>query len=206
MSDNVIAKSLSLMQNSSNYQEFEEGFFTNRPKMSGYILEIPYFRAKVYVIVNTGKEDLYPRNYFAEDGYHFIIYNTDSLETFINNLPDEASEIIKLLQDIREAGTATGKKLPYGYYEDEEGQIKINSQEATIVRKIFKDYINNRSIRKVARTFKEDYSFIHDILHDVRYARMPIKVVPMVDIRKVHLIIQQNTKNKYRKTKLKRMV
>lgn len=192
------------MKKASNYKDFEEGFFTNKPELKGYILELEGFKSKVHVVVNTNLDSPYPKNYYSDEGYHFLIYNAKSLDVFIDSLPDEASNIIKILNDIKEAGTATGKDLPYGYTEDEEGEIKVVPQEATKVRKIYKDYINNRSIRKVAYSFKEDYSFIHDILHDVRYAKMPIRIIPEMDIRKVNLIIQQNTKNKYRKTKLKR--
>lgn len=201
---NIIAHSLSTMKNPNNYKEIDEGFFTNRPKIKGYLLELKGFTAKVFVLVNTSKEDLYDKNLFSEQGYHFLIYNSDSIESFIKQLPEEASNIIKILEDIKNKGTETGKKLPYGYVEDEEGNIKVEPTEAGEVRSIFKDYINNRSIRKVAKTFKEDYSFIHDILHDARYSKMPIKIVPLVDVKKVNLIIQQNTKNKYRKKKLRR--
>lgn len=204
MTNNIIARSLSTMKDPNNYKEIDEGFFTNRPKIKGYLLELDGFMAKVYILVNTSKEDLYEKNIFSEEGYHFLIYNSDSLESFIEKLPEEASNIIKILTDIKNSGTETGKDLPYGYIEDEEGNIKVEPNEAGKVRKIFKNYINDRSIRKVAKTFKEDYSFVHDILHDARYSKMPIKIVPQIDIKKVNLIIQQNTKNKYRKNKLRR--
>lgn len=205
MTQNVIAKNLSKLKDPKNYQEIEAGYFSNRPEISGYLLEFEGFKANAYLIVNTSDKP-YKNPFYSEENYNFIIYNSPSLEEFINKLPEEASSIIKVLQDIQNKGTHTGKQVPYGYEEDEEGKIKLNPQEAMEVKKIFKDYVKYQSIRKVAGAIGKDYTFVHDILHDVRYAKMPIKIVPDTDLKKVMAIIQQNTKNKYRKSRLRSIV
>ena len=205
MTENVIAHNLAKLKDPKNYQEIKKGYFTNRPEIEGYLIEFDGFKANAYLLVNTS-EEAYDKPFYSEDSYNFIIYNAHSLEEFIDKLPEEAADIIKVLQDIQNKGTATGKQVPYGYEEDEEGKIKLNPVEATEVKMIFKNYVKYQSIRKVARSINKDYTFVHDILHDVRYAKMPIKIVPDSDLKKVMSIIQQNTKNKYRKSRLKSII
>ncbi len=41
-------------------------------------------------------------------------------------------------------------KLPYGYYLDEEGRISIHEEKANNVRAIYRQYLSDMSLGKIA--------------------------------------------------------
>ena len=128
-------------------------------------------------------------------------FNKENAVEYIK-LPYDGKEITygKLSLTMKDCAANDWEIIP-----DEDGNIKVNPAEAVTVKKIFKDYPSYKSIRKVAQELRTDYAFVHDILHDARYTRMPIQIVPEVDIRRAYQVMQSNKKNPHTKKKIRRM-
>lgn len=204
--NNIVATNVALLQKPEAYEEFEAGTFPNVPNMKGCTLRFKgYKKYEVYLVLNTAEGFEYKTPLVEQEKFVIMIINIASLDYFIENLNQYVQPIIDVLQEIADKDEVSDRELPYGYMRDEDGNIKINPGEAVIVKKIFKEYPAYRSIRKVAQLIRADYSFVHDILHDARYSRMPIQIVPEVDIRRAFQVIQSNRKNQYTKKKLKRV-
>ena len=202
----IIAVNIAYMQNPESYEEFQAGAFPAVPKMSGYTLRFKEFKQyEVYLVLNTTEGFEYDNPLVEEDKFVIMVINIASLEYFLQNIEQYMQPIMDVLKDIADKDNVSDRELPYGYTRDEDGNIKVNPAEAVIVKKIFKDYPSYKSIRKVAQELRTDYSFVHDILHDARYTRMPIQIVPEVDIRRAYQVMQSNKKNPHTKKKIRRM-
>ena len=194
------------MQKPESYEEFQAGAFPAVPKMSGYTLRFKEFKQyEVYLVLNTTEGFEYDNPLVEEDKFVIMVINIASLEYFLQNIEQYMQPIMDVLKDIADKDNVSDRELPYGYVRDEDGNIKVNPAEAVTVKKIFKDYPSYKSIRKVAQELRTDYSFVHDILHDARYTRMPIQIVPEVDIRRAYQVMQSNKKNPHTKKKIRRM-
>ena len=202
----IIAVNIAYMQKPESYEEFQAGAFPAVPKMSGYTLRFKEFKQyEVYLVLNTTEGFEYDNPLVEEDKFVIMVINIASLEYFLQNIEQYMQPIIDVLKDIADKDNVSDRELPYGYVRDEDGNIKVNPAEAVTVKKIFKDYPSYKSIRKVAQELRTDYSFVHDILHDARYTRMPIQIVPEVDIRRAYQVMQSNKKNPHTKKKIRRM-
>ena len=202
----ILATNISLMQKSESYEEFQAGAFPNVPNMSGYTLRFKGFKQyEVYLVINTTEGFEYKDPLVEQDKYVIMVINVASLDYFINNLSQYTQPILEVLKELVDKDQVTDRELPYGYMRDEDGSIKINPAEAVIVKKVFKEYPSYRSIRNVAQLLRTDYSFVHDILHDARYTRMPIQIVPEIDVRRAYQVIQLNRKNQHTKKKIRRI-
>ena len=202
----IIAVNIAYMQKPESYEEFQAGAFPAVPKMSGYTLRFKEFKQyEVYLVLNTTEGFEYDNPLVEEDKFVIMVINIASLEYFLQNIEQYMQSIMDVLKDIANKDNVSDRELPYGYVRDEDGNIKVNPAEAVTVKKIFKDYPSYKSIRKVAQELRTDYSFVHDILHDARYTRMPIQIVPEVDIRRAYQVMQSNKKNPHTKKKIRRM-
>ena len=202
----IIAVNIAYMQKPESYEEFQAGAFPAVPKMSGYTLRFKEFKQyEVYLVLNTTEGFEYDNPLVEEDKFVIMVINIASLEYFLQNIEQYMQPIMDVLKDIANKDNVSDRELPYGYVRDEDGNIKVNPAEAVTVKKIFKDYPSYKSIRKVAQELRTDYSFVHDILHDARYTRMPIQIVPEVDIRRAYQVMQSNKKNPHTKKRIRRM-
>lgn len=202
----IIAVNIAYMQKPESYEEFQAGAFPAVPKMSGYTLRFKEFKQyEVYLVLNTTEGFEYDNPLVEEDKFVIMVINIASLEYFLQNIEQYMQPIMDVLKDIANKDNVSDRELPYGYVRDEDGNIKVNPAEAVTVKKIFKDYPSYKSIRKVAQELRTDYSFVHDILHDARYTRMPIQIVPEVDIRRAYQVMQSNKKKPHTKKKIRRM-
>ena len=202
----IIAVNIAYMQKPESYEEFQAGAFPAVPKMSGYTLRFKEFKQyEVYLVLNTTEGFEYDNPLVEEDKFVIMVINIASLEYFLQNIEQYMQPIMDVLKDIADKDNVSDRELPYGYVRDEDGNIKVNPAEAVTVKQIFKDYPSYKSIRKVAQELRTDYSFVHDILHDARYTRMPIQIVPEVDIRRAYQVMQSNKKNPHTKKKIRRM-
>jgi hypothetical protein len=202
----IIAVNIAYLQKPESYEEFPTGSFPYLPNMEGYTLRFKDFKQyEVYLVLNTAQNFSYDNPLVEEDKFVIMVINIASLNHFLNNIEQYMQTIIDVLQDVANKDAVSDRELPYGYVRDEDGNIKVNPAEAVVVKKIFKDYPSYKSIRKVAQELRTDYSFVHDVLHDARYTRMPIQIVPEVDIRRAYQVIQSNRKNPHTKKRIKRM-
>ena len=202
----IIAVNIAYMQKPESYEEFQAGAFPAVPKMSGYTLRFKEFKQyEVYLVLNTTEGFEYDNPLVEEDKFVIMVINIASLEYFLQNIEQYMQPIMDVLKDIANKDNVSDRELPYGYTRDEDGNIKVNPAEAVVVKKIFKDYPSYKSIRKVAQELRTDYSFVHDVLHDARYTRMPVQIVPEVDIRRAYQVMQSNKKNPHTKKKIRRM-
>lgn len=202
----IIAVNIAYMQKPESYEEFQAGAFPAVPKMSGYTLRFKEFKQyEVYLVLNTTEGFEYDNPLVEEDKFVIMVINIASLEYFLQNIEQYMQPIIDVLKDIADKDNVSDRELPYGYTRDEDGNIKVNPAEAVVVKKIFKYYPSYKSIRKVAQELRTDYSFVHDILHDARYTRMPVQIVPEVDIRRAYQVMQANKKNQHTKKRIRRM-
>ena len=202
----ILAINIAYMQKPESYEEFQAGAFPAVPKMSGYTLRFKEFKKyEVYLVLNTTEGFEYNNPLVEEDKFVIMVINIASLEYFLQNIEQYMQPIMDVLKDIANKDNVSDRELPYGYTRDEDGNIKVNPAEAVVVKKIFKDYPSYKSIRKVAQELRTDYSFVHDVLHDARYTRMPIQIVPEVDIRRAYQVMQANKKNQHTKKRIRRM-
>lgn len=202
----ILAINIAYMQKPESYEEFQAGAFPAVPKMSGYTLRFKEFKKyEVYLVLNTTEGFEYNNPLVEEDKFVIMVINIASLEYFLQNIEQYMQPIMDVLKDIANKDNVSDRELPYGYTRDEDGNIKVNPAEAVVVKKIFKDYPSYKSIRKVAQELRTDYSFVHDVLHDARYTRMPTQIVPEVDIRRAYQVMQSNKKNKHTKKRVRRM-
>lgn len=201
----IVATNIALLQKPESYEEFQKGAFPNVPNMSGYTLRFKgYKKYEVYLVLNTTEGFEYQTPLVEEQKFVIMIINVSSLDYFLQNINQYIQPIIDVLQEIANKDEVSDRELPYGYIRDEDGNIKVHPAEAVIVKKIFKEYPAYKSIRKVAQLVRADYSFVHDILHDSRYTRMPIQIVPEVDVRRAFQVIQSNRKNQHTRKRIKR--
>ena len=95
--------------------------------------------------------------------------------------------------------TKDTRNLPYGYYYNEEGELKIDLKKANEVKKIYDRYQETGSVRQIAREMRTNFSHIRDILHDnEEYMQMREKILPITTLKKVNEILAQNVKSNYR--------
>ena len=84
-SQNDLAVNLMNLFDANSYKRFEEGYFTNQPKMSGYFYVFKNIKdPKLCLIVN--ESELHYSTQRTQIGdYVFMVYNVPSLEEFITD-------------------------------------------------------------------------------------------------------------------------
>lgn len=191
---NDLAINLMNLFEPKSYKEFGEGFFVNKPEMSGYYFTFKNMRKpKICLIINTSKFQ-YPSNMTKIEDYVFIVFNVSSLEEYIENLVDvyfpQIMEVID--NNIEKKNT---RNLPYGYYTDENGEVKVDIKAASEVRRIYDMYIDTKSIRHIANKLRTNFSDIRDILHDSQeYAQMQPPLMSAQKLKEVTELMAQNVR------------
>lgn len=178
--------------NPESYKEFGEGFFTNKPEISGLYYSFKNMRKpKICLILNLSQEK-YPSVMSKVNDYVFIVFNISSPEEYFENVVDKYfPEIVEIVDNVIEKKST--RNLPYGYYQDENGEIKVDLQAASEVRKIYDMYIDTKSIRHIAQQLRTNFSDIREILHDNQeYMQMPEKIVSFAKLKEVAGLMAAN--------------
>lgn len=195
----IFASDINRLRKESSYKEFDKGYFENVPDMCGYIYRFKVEDMNILLIVDTSNSS-YSKEYYKKEGWHFLIYKAESLQVFISKLADRLANIITrinhILDEEQENADKRAAGIPHGYQVDENGEIVVDPMEAPKVRKIYKLYSQYNSIRKVAATLKEPYSYIRDILHDYRYEDMKLPIISDSVLKKTRAMMDINRKNR----------
>lgn len=189
---NDLAINLMNLFNPKEYTKFDPGYFVNQPKMSGYFYIFKNITQPGFCIIVNTSDVNYTSLMTKTEEYVFIVFNTSSIEEFTENMGTEYfGKIINLIdQNLNKENT---RNLPYGYYYDENGELKINLRKAQEVREIYNRYVETESVRQIAKEKNTNFSFIRDILHDNEaYMQMPQKFLTVSLIKKVNEILASN--------------
>ena len=180
--------------NPESYKEFGEGFFTNKPEMSGLYYSFKNMRKpKICLILNLSQHK-YPSVMSRVNDYVFIVFNIASPEEYFENVVDKYfPEIVEIVDNVIEKKST--RNLPYGYYQDENGEIKVDLKAAAEVRKIYDMYIDTKSIRHIAQQLRTNFSDIREILHDNQeYMQMPEKIISFAKLKEVAGLMAANVR------------
>lgn len=178
----------------SSYKEFQQGFFANKPDMSGYYYIFKNaIKPKICVIVNVS-DFKYPSPMAKIQDFVFIIFNVTSMDEYIENLADKYfPNLMEIVNNAVEKRSS--RNLPYGYYMDENGEVKVDLRQANEVRKIYDMYIDVKSVRQIANKMHTNFSDIRNILHDnEEYAKMQPSIVPTYKLREVAGLMAGNVR------------
>ena len=180
-----LAKNLENLFKDSAYTEFGEGDFINQPKMTGYFYIFKNITKPRFCIILNTSSVKYPSNMTRIGEYVFIVLNIESLEEYLENMGVKYFPQILTLVD-QNLQKKNERNLPYGYYTDENGDIKIDFKKADEVRRIYNRYIEIESVR--------------DILHDNEaYMQMREKILPMTKLKKINELLAANVKGSFKK-------
>ena len=177
-----------------SYKEFGEGFFVNKPEMSGLYYKFSNMtNPKICLILNLS-EHKYPSTMAKVNDFVFIVFNISSPEEYFENVIDKYfPEIVEIVDNVIEKKST--RNLPYGYYQDENGEIKVDLRAAQEVRKIYDMYIDTKSIRHIARQLHTNFSDIREILHDYeQYMQMPEKILSFAKMKEVGGLMAANVR------------
>ena len=195
----IFANDLNRLRKASSYKKFSRGYFSNVPDMEGYIYRFKVEDLNIVLIVDTSKSE-YTKEYYKNQGWHFIIYKSPSLEEFISKLADILEDLINrmnhILDEEQENADIRAAGIPHGYTVDDNGEVVIDPIEAPKVRKIYKLYSQYQSIRKVKDVLKTNYSHVRDVLHDYRYEDMNPPIISDSVLKKVRTMMDMNRKNR----------
>ena len=192
---NELAINLMNLFDPSSYKEFNEGFFVNKPKMKGYYYIFKNIhKPKFCLIVNINSNFVYPSNTVKINEFVYIVFSAESIESFVETLTDKNFEILMNIID-NDLEKKNERNLPYGYYLDENGELKVDLRKAAEVRRIYDLYIDTKNVRAVADAMKTNFSEIRDILHDnEEYMQMQQKIIPLSKMKEVAEIMAGNVR------------
>lgn len=191
---NDLAINLMNLFEPSSYKEFGKGYFTNKPNMEGYYYIFKKItKPKFCLIINTSQEK-YPTSMMKVRDYVFIVFNVPSLEEFLQNLTEKYFVTLMDVLD-NELQKKNTRNLPYGYYTDENGELRVDLKAAAEVRKIYDMYIETQSIRDIAADLRTNFSDIREILHDAEeYMQMRDKIVSLSKLKRVAELMASNVR------------
>ena len=192
---NDLAKNLKNLFEPNSYKEFGEGFFVNQPRMTGYYYIFKEIsKPKFCLIINTNPDFIYPSNMVRVNDFIFIVFSANSLEQFLETFTDKNFTTLMEIID-SEMEKKNERNLPYGYYLDENGELKVDLKKASEVRRIYNLYLESKNIREVASIMKTNFSDIRDILHDAEeYMQMRDKIVSPSKLREVAGLMAENVR------------
>ena len=178
----------------SSYKKFDKGYFVNKPYMEGYYYIFKRItKPNFCLIVNTSQEK-YPTSMMKIRDYVFMVFNVPSLEEFLQNLTENYFVTIMDILD-NELQKKNTRNLPYGYYKDENGELRVDLKAAAKVRKIYDMYIETQSIREIASDLRTNFSDIREILHDAQeYMQMRDKIVSLSKLKQVAGVVAANVR------------
>lgn len=194
-----LAKNLNNLFKESAYVEFGEGDFINHPTLTGYYYIFKNITdPRFCIILNTSKEQ-YPSNMVTIQDYVFIVFNIGSLQQYLQDLGTKyLPEILFILE--QKLQKKNERNLPYGYYLDENGDLRIDVKKAQEVKKIYDRYIEIESVRDIVAEMRSNFSHIRDVLHDNEaYMQMNPKILPITKIKKINELLAKNVKGTFRK-------
>ena len=195
---NDLAKNLKNLFNPNSYQEFGTGFFVNQPKMQGYYYIFKNITKPNFCIILNTSEIKYPTDFTKIQEYVYIVFNISSLEDYIQNLADKYFPVILTRID-ENLLKKNPRNLPYGYYTDPNGDIKVDIQKANEVRKIYDMYIDVQSVREIVDELNSNFSHVRDVLADFEsYLQMKNKIVTVSKLKQVGELLAQNVKGRYK--------
>ena len=189
---NDLANNLLDLFKDTSYKKFNKGYFVGRPNLEGYYYIFKNITDPKFCLILNTTDSKYPSNMVKIKDYVFIVLNVPSLENYLENFVEVFfPTILNIIdQNLQKENT---RNLPYGYYLDENGDLKIDLRKAAEVRKIYDMYIDTQSIRHIANELKTDFSHIRDILHDnEEYMQMQNKIVPLFKLKQVNEIMAGN--------------
>ena len=194
-----LAKNLNNLFKESAYTEFKEGDFINHPTLTGYFYIFKNItNPRFCIILNTSKEQ-YPSNMVTIQDYVFIVFNIGSLQQYLQDLGTVYfPEILFILE--QKLQKKNERNLPYGYYLDENGDLRIDAKKAQEVKKIYDRYIEIESVRDIVAEMRSNFSHVRDVLHDNEaYMQMNPKIVPITKIKKINELLAKNVKGTFKK-------
>ena len=192
---NELAINLMNLFEPKQYKEFREGFFINKPKMRGYYYIFNKIdKPKFCLILNENPDFQYPSHVVALKDYVYIVFNIPSMDEYMSDLAEKYFPLILNVLDER-LEKKNERNLPYGYYLDENGELKIDFKKASEVRKIYDLYIDLGSVREIAARLKTNFSHIREVLHsNEEYMHMSQKIVPLSKLKEVQELMAGNVK------------
>ena len=204
-----MATIIATLRNKDNYREVSKGFFRRVPSLSGYVYELKKMDLladyRVVIIVNTNPDYTYPKEKTEIDNYTFLVYNVDDFGTYRKRATIVATKLSNVIEDLVDRVREEQEDLPYGYVRDDKGQIQVDSIKADEVRQIYKMYIETRSMKKIAKELKTNFSHVRDVLRDDRYDEMQPRIISTSTWKRVEEISKQNQKNMVTKADTSRM-
>lgn len=204
-----MATIIATLRNKDNYREVSKGFFRRVPSLSGYVYELKKMNLladyRVVIIVNTNPDYTYPKEKTEIDNYTFLVYNVDDFDTYRKRATIVATKLSNVIEDLVDRVREEQEDLPYGYIRDDKGQIQVDSIKADEVRQIYKMYIETRSMKKIAKELKTNFSHVRDVLRDDRYDEMQPRIISTSTWKRVEEISKQNQKNVVTKADTSRM-
>ena len=192
---NELAINLKNLFEPQHYKEFQEGFFVNKPKMRGYYYIFNKIdKPKFCLILNENPNFIYPSNSVVVRDYVYIVFNISSMKDYMEILAEKYFPLILNTID-EKLERKNERNLPYGYYLDENGELKIDLRKASEVRKIYDLYIDLGSVREIASQLKTNFSHIREVLHsNEEYMQMQQKIVPLAKLKEVQELMAGNVK------------
>ena len=204
-----MATIIATLRNKDNYREVSKGFFRRVPSLSGYVYELKKMNLladyRVVIIVNTNPDYTYPKEKTEIDNYTFLVYNVNDFDTYRKRATIVATKLSNVIEDLVDRVREEQEDLPYGYIRDDKGQIQVDSIKADEVRQIYKMYIETRSMKKIAKELKTNFSHVRDVLRDDRYDEMQPRIISTSTWKRVEEISKQNQKNMVTKADTSRM-
>lgn len=203
---NDIGLNLLNLTEPKSYKEFDEGYFLHQPDMKGYYYIFRNItKPKICLILNLSNIN-YKTNEVKIKDYIYIVFNIKTIEEYFENFTTTYLPIILDIMD-KNVNKKNTRNLPYGYYADEKGQIKIDITKANEVKKIYNRYKETQSVRDIAQEMDTNFSHIRDILHDnEEYMRMKEKILPMTKLKEINMLLAQNVKGTFKKVTTKEKI
>ena len=178
----------------SSYKPFKKGYFTNKPNLEGYYYIFKRITKPKFCLILNISEEKYPTSFVKIRDYVFIVFNVPSLEEFLEDLTETYFGTLMNIID-NEVQKKNTRNLPYGYYVDENGELKVDLRAATEVRKIYDMYIDGQSIRDIAAELGTNFSDIREILHDSQeYMQMKEKIISPAKLKQASELMATNVR------------
>lgn len=191
---NDLAINLMNLFEPSSYKEFGRGYFVNKPNLEGYYYIFKKITKPKFCLIVNISEEKYPTSMMKIRDYVFVVFNTPSLEEFLENLTEKYFVTLMDILD-NELQKKNTRNLPYGYYTDENGDLKVDLKAAAEVRRIYDMYIDTQSIRDIAAELRTNFSDIREILHDSEeYMKMRDKIVSLSKLKQVAELMASNVR------------
>ena len=195
---NDLAENLKNLFEPNSYKEFGIGFFVNQPKMTGYYYIFKDITKPRFCLILNTSEVKYPTNFTKIGDYVYIVLNISSLEEYMQNLGENYFSIILTRID-ENLMKKNPRNLPFGYYTDTDGKVKVDLKKAGEVRKIYDMYIEVQSVREIVEEINSNFSHVRDVLASwEEYLQMPQKIVTVSKLKNVGDLLAQNVKGRFK--------